>query len=173
MINPAYQVKVKQSIELLKQLLHQADDATWLILAGNLSQCRTHSLTGVVREALPREEIPVENEVYHASYGRLSIPLSGGNKYAMKKEVLPYICVRTHIQAVMMQRYGRMLFTVQNYFQQDAIFSDWFNPEFLHNLEQTGVIQIAHRRPQSAMIIRRNQTGVLNGRIARASFITL
>ncbi|NKQ34206.1 MAG: hypothetical protein HF973_01170 [Chloroflexi bacterium] len=172
MINPAYQVKVKQSIELLKQLLHQADDAAWLVLAGNLSQCRTHSLTGVVREALPREEIPVENEVYHASYGRLSIPLSGSNKYALKKEVLPFINMRTHIQTVTIQRYGRMLFTAQNYFK-DAVFNDWFNPEFLRDLEQAGVIQIAHRRPQSAMAIRRNQTGMLDGRYAKSSFITL
>ncbi len=171
MINPAYQVTVKQSVELLKQLLHQADDATWLILAGNLSQCRTHSLTGVVREALPREEIPVENEVYHASYGRLSIPLTGGNKYALKKEVLPFINMRTHIQAVTMQRYGRMLFTAQNYFK-DAVFSDWFNPEFLQDLEQTGVVHVAHRHPQAALSMKRRVTRA-NGRYAKASFITL
>ncbi len=171
MINPTYQAKVKQSIELLKQLLHQADDAAWLVLAGNLSRCRTHSLAGAVREALPQEEIPVENKLYHASYGRLSIPLTGGNKYALKKEVLPYINMRADIQAVMMQRYGRMLFTAQNYFQ-DAVFSNWFNPEFLRNLEQAGVIQIAHRRPQSALNIKR-QTAPLNGRAAGASFIAL
>lgn len=171
MINPTYQAKVKQSIELLKQLLHQADDAAWLVLAGNLSQCRTHGLTDAVREELPQEEIPVDNELYHASYGRLSIPLTGSNKYVLKKEVLPHINMRTDIHAVMMQRYGRMLFIAQNYFQ-DAVFNDWFNPEFLHNLEQAGVIQIAHRRPPSALSIKR-QTAPLNGRTAGASFIAL
>jgi len=171
MINPTYQAKVKQSIELLKQLLHQADDATWLVLAGNLTRCRAHNLAGAVREALPREEIPVANELYHPSYGRLSIPLTGGNKYTLKKEVLPYINMRADIQVVMMQRYGRMLFIAQNYFQ-DAVFNDWFNPEFLRDLEQAGVIQIAQRRPPSALSIRR-QTAPRNGRTAGASFITL
>lgn len=147
MESPAYQVHVKHSIELLKQLLHQVDEATWLVLAGDLSQFRDRGLAGVAREA-----IPVANELYSPSYGRVHIPLSGENKFTLKVEVLPYVGMRTRIQEVSLQRYGRLLFTACNYCQSNALFSNWFKPEFLRYLEQHGTVQVVYAMPQACLI---------------------
>ena len=80
MFNPAYKIKVNYSVELMKYLLSQVDEATCLVLVGDLSQFRSRGLT-----AVNREEIEVDKSVYQDSYGRLYIPLSGPNKYILKK----------------------------------------------------------------------------------------
>ena len=145
--NPAYQVDVKHSVELLKQLLHQVDEATWLILAGNLSQFRDRALVEVTREA-----IPVANELYSASYGRVYIPLTGENKFGLKVEVLPLVGMRTYIQEVLLQRYGHLLFAAYDCFQNGALLSDWFRPEFVEDLEQTGIIRVVQASPQACLV---------------------
>lgn len=146
MKNPAYQVDVKHAVELLKQLLHQVDEATWLVLAGDLSQFRNRALTDVAREA-----IPVVNELYSASYGRVCIPLTGENKFRLKVEVLPYVGIRTCVQEVSLQRYGRLLFAAYDCFHSGALLSDWFRPEFLDNLQQDGIVRVVHARPQACL----------------------
>ncbi len=139
MQNPAYQVKAKLSIELLKQLLHQVDAMTSLVLVGDLSQFRASGLTDVTRD-----EIVVEDAVFQASHGRLSIPLSGNNKYIVKKEILPSVGIKTRIRDVQLVRYGRLLFSAPNHFKDDILIDSWFQPEFLHDLQNDGIIQIAH-----------------------------
>lgn len=146
----AYRADVKFAIELIKQLLTQADDAATLVLVGDLSQFREFGLTGVTREDLPEID-----EVYCESYGRLHIPLSGANKFCLKKEVLPLIGIRTHIREVEMQRYGRLLFSARDYFHSGAALSDWFRHEFVQELEQNGVIHVTHSAPPARTYMRR------------------
>jgi len=144
--NLAYQVDVKHAIELLKQLLHQVDESTWLVLVGDLSQFRARSLTGVAREV-----IPVTNDLYSASYGRVYIPLTGENKFTLKVEVLPFVGLRTSIREVSLQRYGHLLFATYDCFQDGALLSDWFSSEFLFHLQQHGVVHVVRARPQACL----------------------
>ncbi|MBX3056374.1 MAG: hypothetical protein KF770_07875, partial [Anaerolineae bacterium] len=95
MQNPSYQVDVKLAVEFVKQLLTQVDEAAALVLIGDLSRFRVGDLLGVTRE-----EIPVADAVYRASYGRVYIPLLGLNKYNLKKEVLAHVGLRTLVQEV-------------------------------------------------------------------------
>jgi hypothetical protein len=119
MDNPTYQIKVRYAVECVKHLLPQVDAATSLVLVGDLSQCRSGKLEGVMREP-----ISVENPVFSESYGRLTIPLSGLNKYALKKELLPHIGLRQRITEVQLERYGRFVFSSfisKNYQRCDAL----------------------------------------------------
>lgn len=143
MRNPTYQARVMLSTEFLKQLLHQVDAVTSLVVAGDLSQYRGFGCDGVVREP-----IEVEDEVYSASHGRLYIPLTGDNKYRLKKEVLPAVGIRTLIKDVMLERYGRLLFESTNYFKDNVLLDHWFKPEFIHSLENDGIIRISAPHPQ-------------------------
>ena len=143
MKNPAYQAKVMLSTEFLKQLLHQVDAVTSLVLVGDLSQYRGFGLDGVVRE-----DIEVANEVYGDSHGQLFIPLTGNNKYRIKKEVLPAIGIRTLIKDVYLERYGRLLFESTNYFKDEVMLDHWFKPEFIHSLQNEGIIRISETQPQ-------------------------
>ncbi len=140
MQNPAYQVKAKLSIELLKQLLHQVDAMTSLVLVGDLSQFRASGLVGVTRD----EIVIDDHDVYQASHGQIHIPLSGNNKYLVKKEILPSVGIKTRIRDVQLERYGRLLFHAPNYFKEDILIDSWFRPEFLQDLQNDGIIQIAH-----------------------------
>ncbi|MCP5098614.1 MAG: hypothetical protein GY943_23940 [Chloroflexi bacterium] len=142
MKNPAYEVDVMLSTELIKQLLHQVDAMTSLVLVGKLSRFRESGLYGVVRE-----EIPVENDVYGASHGRLFIPLTGKNKYLIKKEVLPAIGIRTLIEDVMLERYGRLLFEATDHFKDGARMNVWFKPEFMESLQNDGIVRIRQTLP--------------------------
>lgn len=146
MNSPAYQVEVKHSVELLKQLLHQVDEATWLVLAGDLSHFRERVLADVAREA-----IPVADELYSASYGRVHIPLTGENKFALKVEVLPFVGIRVCIQEVFLQRYGRLLFAAYDCFNNGALLSNWFAPEFLQYLEREGIVRLVYAKPQATL----------------------
>lgn len=147
MQHPAYQIKINFAIELVKQLLSQVDEATCLVLGGDLSRFRSYGLT-----AVSREEIEVEDDVYQASYGRLYIPLTGHNKYILKKEALPLVGLRTLIQDVQLERYGRLLFHAPDYCKHGAWLCDWFKLEFLQTLEYEGVIRIEQARPSAQLI---------------------
>lgn len=146
----AYRVDVKLTIECLKQLLPLADAATNLVLVGDLSQFRAWDLDG-----LTVEEIPVADAIFQESHGRLSIPLSGVNKFALKKEVLPLIGIRTRIQDVYLERYGRLLFSAPDYFNNGATLSDWFAHDFVQELEAEGVIRVTQAAPRARTVIRR------------------
>ncbi|HRQ36865.1 MAG TPA: hypothetical protein PLD25_03000 [Chloroflexota bacterium] len=146
MENPTYHVQVKYSVEFLRQLLSQVDEAAGLVLVGDLSQFRPQELLGVTRE-----EIPVTNVVYQASYGRVHIPLLGLNKYHLKKEVLARVGLRTLVCEVQVERYGRLLCHAPNYFQDGAWLADWFQLEFLQALEEDGVIKVALARPSACI----------------------
>ncbi|MAT98875.1 MAG: hypothetical protein CL608_17155 [Anaerolineaceae bacterium] len=137
MENPTYQIKVRYAVECVKHLLPQVDAATSLVLVGDLSQCRLGKLDGAVRES-----IVVENPVFRESYGRLTIPLSGLNKYELKKNQLPRIGLRQRISEVQLERYGRLLFHASNSFQDEAMLSDWFRPYFVQELEHEGIIAV-------------------------------
>ncbi len=137
MDNPTYQIKVRYAVECVKHLLPQVDAATSLVLVGDLSQCRLGKLDGVVREP-----IAVENPVFSESYGRLTIPLSGLNKYELKKNQLPRIGLRQCINEVQLERYGRLLFHAPNQFNDPAQLSDWFRPHFVQEMEHEGIITI-------------------------------
>jgi hypothetical protein len=137
MENPTYHVHVRYAVECVKQLLPQVDAATSLVLVGDLSQCRLSNLSGVVREA-----IPVENVIYQESYGRLTIPLSGLNKYQLKKHLLHHMGIRNLISEVQLERYGRLLFHAPNHFQENATLSDWFQPHFINDMVQEGIFTI-------------------------------
>lgn len=145
MENPIYQIKVRYAVECVKHLLPQVDAATSLVLVGDLSQCRLSSLDGVVREA-----ITVENPVFSESYGRLTIPLSGLNKYELKKNQLPRLGLRQRITDVQLERYGRLHFHAPNQFNDSAILSDWFRPHFVQELVHEGIITVV-QSGQSAM----------------------
>jgi len=145
MENPTYHIKVRYAVECVKHLLPQVDAATSLVLVGDLSQCRLSRLDGVVLEP-----IEVENPVFSESYGRLTIPLSGLNKYELKKNLLPRIGLRQRITEVQLERYGRLLFHAANQFNDNAILSDWFRPHFVQELEQEGIITVV-QSGQSAM----------------------
>ncbi|VAW31137.1 hypothetical protein MNBD_CHLOROFLEXI01-4464 [hydrothermal vent metagenome] len=150
MENPTYHVQVRYAVECVKQLLPQVDAATCLVLVGDLSQCRLSNLDGVVREA-----ISVENSVYQDSYGRLTIPLSGLNKYQLKKHLLHRIGIRHLIREVQLERYGRLLFHAPNSFQNDATLSDWFQPHFVATLVQDGIFTIVHASRRATMTVQK------------------
>ncbi|MCP4357619.1 MAG: hypothetical protein GY796_06345 [Chloroflexi bacterium] len=162
MQHPAYQIKINFAIELVKQLLSQMDAAACLVLAGDLSRFRSFDLTDV-----SREEIEVENNVYQASYGRLYIPLIGHNKYILKKEALPHVGIRTLIQDVQLERYGRLLFHAPDYCKNGAWLCDWFKLDFLETLEYEGVIQIEQAQPSANIIQRRTTAYQANLEIER------
>jgi hypothetical protein len=147
MENAAYHIEVKLSIEFLRQLLPQADEATDLVLIGDLSKFRAAGLSGVARE-----EIAVANTVFSASHGRVHIPLTGLNKYHLKKEVLPQVGIRTLVREVQMERYGRLLFSAPDHFHCGAWLSNWFQLEFLQELEQEGVVRVVWARPSARLI---------------------
>ncbi|MCA9898623.1 MAG: hypothetical protein KC433_10570 [Anaerolineales bacterium] len=142
MEHPTYQLNVRYAVEFVKQLLPQVDAATSLILVGDLSQCRG-KLDGAVREA-----IEVENPVFSQSYGHLTIPLSGLNKYELKKNVLHRIGLRQLITEVQMERYGRLLCHAPNKFNDPAQLSDWFRPHFVQELAHEGIITLAEASVQ-------------------------
>ena len=136
MEHPTYQLNVRYAVEFVKQLLPQVDAATSLILVGDLSQCRG-KLDGAVREA-----IEVENPVFSQSHGRFIIPLSGLNKYELKKNMLHRIGLRQLITEVQLERYGRLLCHAPNKFGEPAQLSDWFRPHFVQELAHEGIVTL-------------------------------
>ena len=149
----AYQVDVQQSIELIKQLLPVFDVAAELVLVGELTRYRDRML-----EDISVEETAVDDSLYAPSYGRLHIPLSGKNKYALKKVVLSRIGIRTHIEEVMIERYGRLHFRAPNYFRDGAELSNWFADDLIDSLVSNGVMGIRHATRQSSTILRPRPT---------------
>jgi len=147
MEHPTYHVNVRYAVECVKQLLPQVDAATSLILVGDLSQCRG-KLEGAVREA-----IEVENPVFSQSHGRFIIPLSGLNKYELKKNMLHRIGLRQLITEVQLERYGRLLFHAPNKFSDLAQFSDWFRPHFVQELAHDGIITITESRTHATTTV--------------------
>ena len=148
MEHPTYHVNVRYAVECVKQLLPQVDAATSLILVGDLSQCRG-KLEGAVREA-----IEVENPVFSQSHGRFIIPLSGLNKYELKKNMLHRIGLRQLITEVQLERYGRLLFHAPNKFSDPAQLSDWFRPHFVQELAHEGIITLAEASVQRVSSVR-------------------
>ena len=148
MEHPTYHVNVRYAVECVKQLLPQVDAATSLILVGDLSQCRG-KLEGVVREA-----IEVENPVFSQSYGRLIVPLSGLNKYELKKNMLHRIGLRQLITEVQLERYGRLLFHAPNKFSDPAQLSDWFRPHFVQELAHEGIVTLTEATIQRVSSVR-------------------
>ena len=147
MEHPTYHVNVRYAVECVKQLLPQVDAATSLILVGDLSQCRG-KLEGAVREA-----IEVENPVFSQSHGRFIIPLSGLNKYELKKNMLHRIGLRQLITEVQLERYGRLLFHAPNKFSDPAQLSDWFRPHFVQELAHEGIITITESRTHATTTV--------------------
>jgi len=137
MEHPTYQVNVRYAVEFIKHLLPHVDAATSLVLVGDLSQYRG-KLDGTVRET-----VDVENPVFHESHGRLIIPLSGVNKYELKKNLLHRIGLRQLITEVQLERYGRLLLHAPNRFNEPAQLSDWFRPHFIQELEHEGIVTLA------------------------------
>jgi hypothetical protein len=154
MDHQTYHARARTAIEFLNQLLYQVDDATQLVLVGDLSRFRDQGLFGV-----ENEPIPVENELYSESHGRLHIPLSGLNKFHLKKVVLPLVGIRTHIRDVELVRYGRLLFQAHNYFRDEMIFSDYFQDEFVRELEHHGIIEVTYAKPQARIACGAQQRG--------------
>ena len=154
MENPTYKIQVRYAVECVKQLLPQVDAATCLVLVGDLSQCRLSNLDSVVREP-----IAVENPVFRASYGRLAIPLSGLNKYQLKKNLLHRLGIRSLISEVQLERYGRLLFHAPNKFQEDAALSDWFQPHFVQELVNEGIITITQSGIPAATTVGKRPSG--------------
>ncbi|WP_420644687.1 hypothetical protein [Candidatus Leptofilum sp.] len=148
MENPIYQIQVRYAVECVKQLLPQVDTATSLVLVGDLSQCRLSRLDGVVREP-----IAVENPVFSASYGRLAIPLNGLNKYELKNNLLHRLGIRSLINDVQLERYGRLLFHAPNKFQEDAALSNWFQPHFVQELVNEGIITVTQSGIRAATTV--------------------
>ena len=144
MEHPTYQVNVRYAVEFIKQLLPHVDAATSLVLVGDLSQCRG-KLDGAVREA-----IEVENPVFGESYGRLIIPLSGLNKYELKKNMLHRVGLRQLITEVQLERYGRLLCHAPNQFSDPAQLSDWFRPPFIQELAHEGIVTLTEADIQQA-----------------------
>lgn len=142
MENPAYQVNVRLSVELMKQLLPLLDDDSVLVLAGDLSRFREAELPGVAWEE-KGGDLSVD--------GRIAIPLDGPTKLRLKRSVLPRIGLRSHIQEVAVERHGRLLFSAPNYFRNGAWFSSWFKLEFMQQLEEEGIVSIAHARPSARL----------------------
>ena len=147
MEHPTYQLNVRYAVEFVKQLLPQVDAATSLILVGDLSQCRG-KLEGAVREA-----IEVENPVFSQSHGRFIIPLSGLNKYELKKNMLHRIGLRQLITEVQMERYGRLLCHAPNKFNDPAQLSDWFRPHFVQELAHEGILTITESRTHATTTV--------------------
>lgn len=150
MENPTYQIQVRYAVECVKQLLPQVDAATSLVLVGDLSQCRLSNLEDAVREP-----ILVENPVYSASYGRLAIPLSGTNKYQLKKHLLHRMGIRNLINEVQLERYGRLLFRAPNQFKDEASLSDWFRPHFIEELVHNGIITVTQSSTRAATTVQK------------------
>lgn len=138
MDHPTYQVNVRYAVEFIKHLLPHVDAATSLVLVGDLSQCRFGKLDGVVHEA-----IEVENPVFRESHGRFIIPLSGLNKYELKKNLLHRVGLRQLITEVQMERYGRLLLHAPHQFSDPAQLSDWFRPHFVQELAHDGIVTLA------------------------------
>ncbi|GIK55274.1 MAG: hypothetical protein HND44_21870 [Chloroflexi bacterium] len=159
MENAAYHLEIKYSVEFLRQLLSQVDEAAGLVLIGDLSRFRVGALLGVTRE-----EIAVADEVYRASYGRVHIPLLGLNKYHLKKEGLAHVGLRTLVREVQVERYGRLLCHAPNFFQDGAWLTDWFQLEFLQSLEEDGVIKVAMARPSACIPFSARQPTIIIGR---------
>ncbi len=149
MDHPTYQINVRYAVECVKHLLPQVDAATSLVLVGDLSQCRFGSLEGVVRET-----IEVENMVFCESYGRFIIPLSGLNKYELKKNQLHRIGLRQLITEVQLERYGRLLFHAANQFKDPAQLSDWFRPHFIEEMAHDGIITLTEAGLQQVSSVR-------------------
>jgi hypothetical protein len=149
MEHPTYQVKVRYAVECVKQLMPQVDAATSLILVGDLSQCRFGKLEGVVHEP-----IAVENQVFSESYGRLTVPLSGLNKYELKKNQLHRIGLRQLITEVQLERYGRLLFHAPNQFNDPVQLSDWFRPHFIQELAHEGIVTLTEATVQQVSSVR-------------------
>ena len=148
MEHPTYQLNVRYAVEFVKQLLPQVDAATSLVLVGDLSQCRG-KLDGALREA-----IEVENPVFSESYGRLTIPLSGLNKYELKKNLLHRVGLRQLITEVQLERYGRLLCHASNKFSAPAQLSDWFRPHFIQELAHEGIVTLTEASVQQVSSVR-------------------
>lgn len=137
MIDPAYKVDVKLSIELLYQLITHADAETWLILRGDLSQFRDPGLQGLVRETDPND-----NSLF-AVEGRIAVPLTPENVVWLRTAVLPHVGIRTRICDVYLERNGRCLFAGCNRFRNGALFSSWVTDDFLQALQHDGIIYVS------------------------------
>lgn len=139
MINPAYKVEVKLSIELLIQLMERADADTALVLEGDLSQFRDPGLSGVVRQTAPTAQVLFSCE------GRITVPLTRENVFWLKTAVLPHVGIRTRICDVYLERDGRCLFAGCNRFRDGALLGDWVSGDFLQQLQQAGIIYVSDR----------------------------
>lgn len=142
MDNPAFQVNVRLAVELMKQLLPLLDDDSVLVLDGDLSRFREAELPGVNWEE-KGGDLSVD--------GRIAILLDGPTKLRLKRSVLSRIGLRSHIRDVSVERYGRLLFSAPNHFRHGALLSNWFKLEFIQQLEEQGIVSIAHARPSARL----------------------
>jgi hypothetical protein len=132
-----HMVSVMQSIELLRQLVEQANANTWLTLEGDLSRFNSGGLTGVVRDDSPTDDLAAP------LHSRVTIPLSQENVQQLKTAVLPHVGVRSHIVHLTLECNDRRLFAAHNRFRQCTLFGGWLTSDFLRQLQHDGVIEIS------------------------------
>ena len=139
-VTQTYAVEVKQSIELLRQLIDQARENAWLTLEGDLSRFNSGGLTGLVREDTSRDGLG--DDLFAPLHSRVSIPLYSGNAHQLKHGVLQHIGIRSHIVHLYMDGDDRRLFAANNKFRQCTLFGGWISADFLAKLQEDGVLAI-------------------------------
>lgn len=140
LVDQAHVIHVRQSIELLRQLIDQAGGQTWLTLEGDLSRFNSVGLHGLVREST--HQAPAADEFFAPLHNRVSIPLHNGNVSQLKATVLPHVGIRTHIIHLFLESNQQRLFAAHNKFQQCTLFGGWLTHQFLTQLQQDGVIEL-------------------------------
>jgi len=139
-IHQTHVVQVKQSIELLRQLIEQADEGTWLTLEGDLSRFNSGTLTGLKREDTPKNGSG--DELFAPLHSRVTIPLHQANAFEIKTSILPHVGLRSHIVHIFLECEGRRLFAAHNKFHQCTLFGGWMTADFLTQLQEDGVIVV-------------------------------
>jgi hypothetical protein len=139
-INQTHVVEVKQSIELLRQLIDKTSENTWLTLEGDLSRFSSIGLAGLVREDSHKDDSA--DDLFAPLHSRVTIPLSQTNAYQLKTSILQHVGIRSHIVHLFLDCEDRRLFAAHNKFRQCTLFGGWITADFLTQLQEDGVIVI-------------------------------
>ncbi|MBK8987252.1 MAG: hypothetical protein IPM39_14435 [Chloroflexi bacterium] len=139
-ISQTHVIEVRQSIELLRQLIDQAVENTWLTLEGDLSRFSSIGLAGLVRDEAHKEE--TGDDLFAPLHSRVTIPLNQANAYQLKTSVLQHVGIRSHIVHLFLECEDRRLFAAHNKFRQCTLFGGWITADFLTQLQEDGVIVI-------------------------------
>ncbi len=139
-IDQTHLIEVKQSIELLRQLIDRAAENTWLTLEGDLSRFNSGGLTGLKREDSRKEGFG--DDLFAPLHSRVTIPLNQVNAVQIKTAILPHVGIRSHIVHLFLECENRRLFAAHNKFHQCTLFGGWITAEFLTKLQEDGVIVV-------------------------------